>query len=198
MRALILVLAALVVGLAVPVLLHAGGGAREGKPGEMLRLGLLIANARPGEEAIYKDQDGNTLIWSVVARQPAAVSSQERIVVRRRLIDSLGRPMDPRWADLSYEHDSARHGWFPVMAPQDAQGLDRLWVWARMRRDVRVIRGKERPCWRIDAIDPGLPEGSDEVYCWFDEDAPVYGLVEWHRAGRTWTLVGAKTAGGRG
>lgn len=198
MRALILVLSALVVALAVPVLRHVGGGASEGKPGELLHLGLLIANARPGEEATYRDQDGNTLIWSVEARLPAPVASQERIVVRRRLLDNLGRPMDPRWADLAYEHDSARHGWFPLMAPQDPGGLDRLWVWARMRRDVRVIRGKERACWRIDAVDPGLTEGADEVLCWFDEDAPVYGLVEWHRAGRTWTLVGSKPSGGRG
>ena len=198
MRVLILLLSALVVALAIPVLKHAGGGAREGRPGEMLRLGLLIANAQAGEEAIYRDQDGNTLIWTVEGRAPAPVASQERPIVRRRLLDKLGRPVDPRWTDLTYEHDSARHGWFPLMAPQDPQGLDRLWVWARIRRDVRVVRGKERPCWRIDAVDPALQEGADEVLCWFDEQAPVFGLVEWHRAGRTWTLVGAKPAGGRG
>ena len=41
MRVLILLLSALVVALAVPILKHVGGGAREGKPGEMLRFGLL-------------------------------------------------------------------------------------------------------------------------------------------------------------
>ena len=196
MRALILLLSALVVGLSLPVLLHAGGGARAGEAGELLRLGLLLSDAEAGEEATYRDQEGNTLLWRVEKRLPAAVKSQERLLIRRRLLDPSGRLMHPQWGDITYEHDGAMHGWFPLMAPQEPQGLDRLWTWARIRREARLFRGKERPCWRMDFIDPGLEAGADQVQTWFHEDVPVFGLQEWHRGGRVWTLVAFSPKGG--
>ena len=150
MRALILVLSALVIGLAVPVLLHKGGGARAGIAGEMLQLGRLLANAEPGEEATYRDQEGNT---------------------------KTSIPLT-------------------VTVTQEPQGLDRLWVWARIRRETRPYHGKDQLCWRMDFIDPGLEPGADEVKTWFREDVPVFGLQEWHRGGRTWTLISSKPVAG--
>ena len=51
----------------------------------------------------------------------------------------------------------ALHGWLPLMAPQEPDGLDRLWVWARIRQEPLSVLGKERLCWRVDAIDGALP-----------------------------------------
>ena len=197
MRALILVLSALVVGLTVPVLLHAGGGARDAQPGVLLHLGKLLFDAQEGEEATYRDQDGNTLIWRVERRIPASLRGQDRLLIRRRLLDPMGRMMHPEWGDLTYEHDPALHGWFPLMAPQEPEGLDRVWTWARMRQEARAYRGKERLCWRMDFVDPGLTPGSDEVQAWYHLDIPVFGIQEWHRAGRVWTLVASSATEGR-
>ncbi|MFM8980153.1 MAG: hypothetical protein ACKOSS_06800 [Planctomycetia bacterium] len=195
MRALILLLAGLVVALAIPVLWHEGGGARQARAGEAFAVGQLVANAQVGEEAVYTDQDGNRLVWTVERRTDASAGEQQRVMVRRRLYDKSGQLADPRWGDMVYEHDVLRHGWFPLMAPQDPQGYDRLWVWARIRRDQRVVHGKQQRCWRVDAVDPGLPPEADGVLCWFHEQAPVFGLVEWTRGGRTWTLVGGRGGG---
>lgn len=197
MRALILVLSALVVFLALPILWHKGGGARPGMAGELLHFGSLLSDAQAGEEVTYRDQEGNTLIWRVEKRMPAAVRTQERLLIRRRLLDRFGRLAHARWGDMAYEHDCAVHGWFPLMAPEEPQGLDRLWTWARIRRESRPYHGKERSCWRMDFIDPGLEAGSDEVRTWFHEDVPVFGLQEWHRGGRVWTLVSSSRGVGR-
>jgi hypothetical protein len=191
MRALILVLCAVVVTLTIPVLLHAGGATRTTEVGERFYPGVLLYDARTGEEATYRDQEGNTLVWRVVERI-APEGQTERLRILRLLLDRTGRPMSPRFGEIRYEHDFVHHGWFPLMAPLEPQGLDRLWIWARIRQEQRAVRGKEWDAWRVDFIDPALEPGSDEVQAWFHPDVPVFGLVEWHRGGRTWTLVASR------
>jgi hypothetical protein len=197
MRALILVLSALVVGLSVPVLLHAGGGGRAQAWGELFEVRLLLADAQAGEQVTYRDQEGNQLTWIVEGRGAGAPeTARQRVRIRRRVHDRLGRLVDPRWGDLAYEHDLTQHGWYPLMAPEEPEGLDRVWVWARIRREARLEKGQERALWRVDFVDPGLAPGADDVQAWFDPSVPVFGIREWHRAGRIWTLIESKRAVG--
>ena len=109
--------------------------------------------------------------------------------------DRVGTPLPGDWGESTYEHDFARHGWFPLMLPQEPDALDRLWTWARIRQEARPFRGPERLCWRVDFVDPALPTEAEEVQCWFHADVPVFGLQEWHRGGRIWTLVSWRAAG---
>jgi hypothetical protein len=191
-RALILVLCAVVVVLTVPVLLHAGGTTRATIVGERFHPGVLLFDARVGEEATYRDQEGNTLVWRVTEILSPEGHSHERLRIVRRLLDRTGRPMSPQFGEVSYEHDFIRHGWFPLMAPLEPEGLDRLWIWARIRQEKRSVRGKEWAAWRVDFIDPALEPGADEVRTWFHPEVPVFGLLEWHHYGRTWTLVASQ------
>jgi hypothetical protein len=195
-RALILVLCAVVVILTIPVLLHAGGAVRTTEVGERFYPGVLLYDARVGEEATYRDQEGNTLVWRVLERLTPD-GAPEKLRILRRLLDRTGRPMSPQFGEIRYDHDFVQHGWFPLMAPLEPQGLDRLWIWARIRQEKRAVRGKEWAAWRVDFTDPALEPGSDEVHAWFHPDVPVFGLVEWHRGGRTWTLVASQQGGKR-
>lgn len=192
MRVLILVLCALVVGLTVAVLIHAGGGARAAQAGARFLPADLLYNAQEGEEATYRDPEGNTLVWSVEKRIPAEQRGQDRLLIRRRLLDRTGRLMDPRWGEVSYEHDFTLHKYYPLMAPQEPDGLDRRWVWARIRQELRTLSQKDTLCWRVDFIDPALPVGQHEVQAWFHADVHVFGLVEWHHYGREWKLVSSR------
>ena len=192
MRALILILSALIVGLTVPVLIHAGGSARGPGTGLRFKVGELLRNAAEGEEATYRDQDGNLLTWRVEKVFTSADRGSDRLLIRMRLFDRTGRLADPVWGDIAYEHDMALHGWLPLMAPQEPDGLDRLWVWARIRQEPLSVLGKERLCWRVDAIDGALPQEREEVQAWMHPDVPVFGLAAWHRDGRQWTLVNSK------
>lgn len=197
MRALILVLSALVVGLSVPVLLHAGGGARPQAWGDLFEARLLLADAQAGEQVTYRDQEGNLLTWIVEGRGSGGPdAAKQRVRIRRRIQDRHGRLVDPRWGDIPYEHDLTQHGWYPLMAPDEPEGLDRVWIWARMRREVRQEKGEQRVSWRVDFVDPGLAPGADDVQAWFDAAVPVFGIREWHRGGRIWTLIDARRPGG--
>jgi hypothetical protein len=196
MRALILVLSTLVVGLSVPVLLHAGGGARPQAWGALFEVRLLLADAQAGEQVTYRDQEGNQLTWIVEGRGSGSPdAAKQRVRIRRRIHDRTGRLVDPRWGDLPYEHDLTQHGWYPLMAPEEPEGLDRVWVWARIRQETRAEKGRPSVVWRVDFVDPGLAPGADDVQAWFDPAVPVFGIREWHRAGRVWTLVDSKRAG---
>ena len=197
MRALILVLCAVVVVLTVPVILHAGGATRTPAVGGRFHPGVLLFDAKAGEEATYRDQEGNTLVWHVTERIAEEKYGNERLRILRRLLDRTGRSMSPRFGEVSYEHDFVDHGWFPLMAPLEPGGLDRLWVWARIREEKRTVRGKEWNAWRVDFTDPALEPGADEVHAWFHADVPVFGLLEWHHHGRIWTLVDSKRGAGR-
>lgn len=193
MRVLILVLCALVVGLAVPVLVHAGG-ARAATGGARFQPGLLLYDAQMGEEATYRDQDGNSLIWTVERRLRPEERGQDRLLIRVRMLDRTGALVNPQGGDVTYEHDFALHKYYPLMAPMDPEGLDRRWIWAHIRQEAHALKGKETSCWRVDFVDPALPASQEEVQTWFHPGVAVFGLVEWHRAGRTWKLVTSRFA----
>lgn len=196
MRALILILSLVVVALTVPVLVHAGGSARGPSLGQRFLVGSLLRDAQEGEEVTYRDQEGSFLVWRVEKVFSSAERGSDRLLIRQRRLDRSGRLVDPAWGEIAYEHDLARHGWLPLMAPEEPDGLDRLWVWARIRQEPREVSGKERLCWRVDALDPALPDGRAEVQAWFHTDVPVFGIVAWQRDGVLWTLVGSRRPGG--
>jgi hypothetical protein len=186
MRSLILCLSLLVVALAVSILVQDGPGARAGSD-PLVHVGRWLHDAGAGEKVTYRDDDGNTVTFVVEGRSPASLRGTDRVLVRRQLRDRLGQPMGEGW-DIAYEHDLGRHGWTPLVAPGEVDGHDRLWIWVRIRRESLRWRGRDRPCWRVDYLDPALPTGRDAVQVWFDDAVPVFGMLEWRRGGRTWRL----------
>jgi len=182
---LILLLSVLVVGLAVPILFREGAPPERAPTFDATR---LISDAMRGESATYRDGTGNTITWTVEAAIPPGLDREPRI----RLL-AVYRDRDGKTAPggvAHYEHNPVRHGLFPLMAPQDPHGYDRLWVWSRIRREGINFQGERRTVWRFDLIDPALlPEGgNDHVVAWLDEDIPVFGLVRFQRRGTTWEL----------
>ena len=186
MRIAILLLSALVVALAVPILV---GGQPQARPAPVFDATALIADATRGESATYRDEVGNTVTWTVEAAIPPGPDREPRIRILAVHRDREGHEVPGGIA--RYEHHPARHGLFPLMAPNDPQGYDRLWVWTRIRREEAVWRGEPRQLWRFDLLDPALePEGGgDHVVAWLDEEVPVFGIVRFQRRGRTWELA---------
>ena len=189
MRALILVLSAAVVGLAVMILVRDSSQAGvPAKPTQRFWPSAMLFNAEPGEEAEYRDEEGNRISFRVEQTIRPPGRPEDRLLIRRRLLDRTGQLMGPD-ADVAYEHSVTRHGWFPLMAPEEASGYDRVWIWQRIRESSLTWHGRERKCWRVDFIDPALPEGADGVQAWYLEDAPVFGIIAWSRQDHTWTLT---------
>lgn len=187
MRTLILVLSLAVMGLAAPILIRPSG---DPAPPVTLDARRLVSDARTGEVATYRDAVGNTVTYRVEAVVPATATRQPVVKIHVTHHDRQGAPLPG--ASVRYEHRPARHGLFPLMAPTDPRGFDRLWIWRRIRRATLTWRGKPREAWRFDLIDPALrPEGDgDHVVAWMDETAPVFGMIRFQRRGRTWDLVG--------
>jgi hypothetical protein len=183
MRALILVLSALVLALAVWMLVEPPGAQATGPT---FLLGRLIADAQEGERAAYVDGEGNTLVYSVEKSVPAGPDRPPFLLIRRVLADRSGKVQ----ASDTWQHMVTVHGIFPLTAPQDPTGYDRLWVWTRLRQESIDWQGRKRVAWRFDAIDPALPPDADTVVVWMDEEVPVFGMVQWRRDGRTWTWRG--------
>lgn len=185
-RTLILVLSAVVIALSILILLDRPLPARSGTVFEISR---LIADARAGETATYRDESGETLTFRVELAVPGGVDRVPRIRVWSLHYDRSGRPMPGGGA--VYDHLPTRHGIFPLTAPGDPEGYDRLWVWDRIRRSPVAWQGGTREVWRVDLTDPALPEqdGGDHVVAWISESIPVFGLIRWQRQGRTWDLV---------
>lgn len=186
MRTLILVLSIAVIGLAAPILLRRSASER---PPLTLDAGRLISDARRGERATYRDEVGHTVTYVVEASVPAGANRQPSVRILVSHQDRQGAPVPG--GSVRYDHLPARHGLFPLMAPTDPKGFDRLWIWTRIRRAQLSWRGKARDAWRFDLIDPALPpEGDgDHVVAWMDESAPVFGMIRFQRRGRTWDLV---------
>jgi hypothetical protein len=183
-RALILVLSVAVVLLAASILLAEDPAPAEGP---VFHAARLISDALPGEFARYRDEEGYLRTWRVTAT--AGGDGVPRKAILQHVEDPTGREI--REAAVPYEHWPSRHGLFPVLAPEDPEGYDRLWVWTRIRRErVPGPDGRERDAWRVDLIDPALdPErDADHVVAWLDESIPVFGLLRWQRAGKTWVL----------
>jgi hypothetical protein len=185
-RALILVLSLLVVGLSASILLAQPRGP---DTSNVFVAARLIGDAAPGEQARYRDEEGYQLVWRVDGVIPGTADRPAQIRITRFLVDPRGRSMTD--ASGTYDHFPSRHGLFPLTAPSDPQGYDRLWVWTRIRRETVPWRGGTRKAWRVDLIDPALPsEGDrDHAIAWLDETIPVYGLLRFQHNGRTWEWV---------
>jgi hypothetical protein len=181
MRALILVLAAAVVALAVSILLAPPPVEPEAPT---FRPALLISDARKGEQAQYRDAEGNRVVFRVESAMAGGPDHPPSIRVRREVWDTTERLL----SGVSYDHLPTIHFLFPLVAPDDPDGYDRVWVWQRIRRDEIEVGGKRRMAWRIDGIDPALEPDRDSVVAWLDYDVPVFGLLRWQRGGKTWTL----------
>jgi hypothetical protein len=181
MRALILLLSLVVAGLALSILLHDAAGA---DPTPTFRAGLFIGDAQAGEEVVYRDQNGNTMTFKVESVDPLRADHWPVVHVRRTLADRAGRPLA---SDL-YAHETIKHFLFPLTAPQDPGGLDRVWVLARLERALFEGRGAPRLAWRATCEDPALPPDSSKVVAWLDEKVPVFGLLQWQRGDATWRL----------
>jgi hypothetical protein len=186
LRALILLLSAIVVGLAASILL---ADTTPEDRGPVFYPSRGISDALPGEHARYRDESGLLLTWSVPAVVPSGADRPPHVQIQQKLQDRTGREL-PEGSGL-YEHRPTRHGFVPLMAPSDPRGFDRVWIWDRIRRERITWKGREREVWRIDFIDPALPAeaGVDHVVVWMDEAAPVFGILRWQRAGRTWELI---------
>ncbi len=192
MRALILLLSAVVLILAALIVypaLAGGTGGATASTGRLFDATRLITDARAGESATYRDERGETWTFKVEMAVPGGPERPPRIRIWSIRRDRSGDPL-PGGTEV-YEHRPTRHGLYPLMAPADPEGYDRVWIWSRIRWAAVSWQGKPRELWRVDLIDPALPEagGADHVVAWLDESVPVFGLVRWQRRDRTWELV---------
>ena len=190
MRALILLFSVVVLVLAALIVYpsFAGGRSATGE-GLVFDATRLIADAATGETATYRDEQGETWTFKVETSIPGGSERAPRIRVWSVRRDRNGNPL-PGGTQV-YDHLPARHGLYPLMAPADPDGYDRIWVWDRIRRSTLPWQGAPRELWRVDLIDPALPQegGADHVVAWLDESVPVFGLVRWQRRDRTWDLI---------
>jgi hypothetical protein len=182
MRGLILVLAAVVVALSASILLRSEP---TGPEAPVFRPGRLVSDATRGEEAQYADAEGNRLRYAVETTTGGGPDHPPSLRIRREVWDATGNLL----SSVTYDHYPTIHFLFPLVAPEDPDGYDRVWVWQRIRREEIDVGGKRRPAWRVDGIDPALPTDADAFVAWFDDQVPVFGLLRWQRFGRTWTLV---------
>jgi len=198
MRALILVLAATIVGLAVLIVRYveapAAQGSRDGpryirRTGPLFYVGALLSDGQAGESATYQEGTSRRLIDFKLEQSPHlppfAVPYK---VIRRVLRDPQGEIYQTPGSSVSYRHRLTDHGWFPLMAPEAPDALDRVWIIRAIKPDHIVIGHDEYDCWRVDLIDPALPDGADTVVAWLSEKIPVFGLLKWKRRGETWVF----------
>lgn len=196
MRVLILILAAGVVALAVSIVLYVDGrGEYVQRTGPLFYVGALIANARASEEVEYQEtttfQQMHFRIEQAPRLPPFATPWK---YIRRIMKDARSRTYENAATGVGYRHDVGTHGWFPLMAPEAPDDLDRVWVIRAIHRDQITVMGEEWDCWRVDCIDPALPDGKDTVVVWMHEQIPVYGILKWKRAGQVWEAVRGKWA----
>jgi hypothetical protein len=186
MRLLILFESLLVIALAVAILTHRR---TVGTTVDVFTADRLLLDAKPGEEAAFRGDDGVVLAYRLAATKVGAVTGGGPI----HYIESVQRdPLgDVPGTAAQYEHRVARHGLFPLLTPSHPNADDRLWVWRRLTRETVPWRGRPLSTWRMDCIDPALPPGQDAVVVWFHEDAPLFGIVRWTRNGRTYDLAWA-------
>jgi hypothetical protein len=185
MRALLLLESAVVLLLAALILWPRAAPA-QGAVGDYFLGDRFLLDALPNERVRYRIDDGRSTLEYAIDKVDRGnpLTGPPRIQIRRALTDAQGRPApDPT---PTYTHLPHVHGLFPLVA-QDAPGAyDRTWVWTRIARATIPWRGTTLRCWRIDAIDPALPEDADAVQVWMHEDVPVFGILKWTRGGHVY------------
>ncbi len=191
MRALILCLSAVIVGLVVAIILEVTSRARPSRQaGEEFEAGRLIADALPGETATYQETSGRARVRTFVVRDVLSPDQGGQVPVVR-ILQTTRNPREPpdRASTVTYDHRVTDHFWFPLTAPTAPEAKDRVWILRRIRRDTILHEGRDRTCWRIDLIDPALPKNAEHVVAWVDPEVPVFGLLKWERADETWSLT---------
>jgi hypothetical protein len=185
MRLLILFESLLVVALAVATLTQKP---RVAASTDVFRADLLILDAKPGETAEFRGDDGIVSSYRLVGSKSAggAVGGGPFHYILTSQRDATG---EIAGSSVQYEHQVARHGLFPCLTPAHPEADDRLWIWRRVRRETIAFRGERLSTWRMDCIDPALPPGQDAVVVWFHADAPLFGIVRFTRNGRTYDLL---------
>jgi hypothetical protein len=180
MRALLLLESAVVILLAA--LIFWGGRTHAAAPlADWFPAESFLLDALPGEHVAYSVDGGRSTVEYFVDKvdrgNPA--SGPPKFSIRRGLLDAQRRPtLDPA---PTYTHLPHLHGLFPLLAQDAPGGLDRTWVWTRITRDRIAWHGTSLRCWRVDAIDPALPDNASAVQVWMHEAVPVFGILKWSR-----------------
>jgi hypothetical protein len=195
MRAAILGLSALIVllsaSIVVEITARASAGTRRGMRFDAAR---MLADARVGEQVVYREQGGRRrrLAYAVTAEWPETIKR----VPTKEIEVLLSDPREPadRARRAVYEHRLTDHFWFPLMEPRAPEELDRVWILRAIRRDDVLVGNETRACWRVDLIDPALPEDAEHVTAWMDTSVPVFGMLKWKRGETVWELETAKEA----
>jgi hypothetical protein len=188
MRVTILILSGAVVLLAASIVNFVQAREEEGpRLGPLMNLDHMIANARASEEVEYREATSYRQMHFRVEQAPHLPPfATPWKFIRRVLKDARSRTYENAATGVGYRHDVGTHGWFPLMAPQAPDALDRVWVIRAIHQDKITVMSREWDCWRVDCIDPALPDGKDTVVVWMHEQIPVYGILKWKRAGETW------------
>jgi hypothetical protein len=190
MRALILLESLIVLALAAAILFHTSSPSSAGQ-GERFLASSLLMDAMPGESVLYAADDGTSLEFTI---GPVNREGKRGPVfsITRTFRDALRNT--PEGGIVSYAHVLAEHGFFPLMSPEAPGDVDRVWILRRIARDDLSIRNRTIRCWRLELFDPALPADSDLVQAWYEEKVPVFGLVQWQRGKRKWTLESSTPA----
>lgn len=190
-RALILVLAAVVVALAVSIV-HEVGKRPDAlrQTGPRFDIVALLPDSVAGEWAVYREAgSGQMLRWGVTDRPAPLRDEAPHVMLRRDYLGRDGQPDASISPPVTYAHQLVHHGWFPFMAPERPGDLDRVWVVRTIKRATLRRGGRDVQAWRVELLDPALPPDMDTVVAWFDETVPVFGLLQWERHGETWVFT---------
>ncbi len=191
MRALILTLSFIVVGLAVAIVIEISSRSNTvHKSGPTLYVRSLLADARAGESVTYVDEGGtkNSRRYTVMEDIDPKKTGVPEKYIKAQFLDRLGVARG-KVDSVTYRHRVTDHGWFPLMAPHAPEDMDRLWIIRSIRREEILWQGRKHMCWRVDLIDPALPPEAEAVVAWLDESTPVFGLLKWKRLDETWVLT---------
>ncbi len=150
----------------------------------------LLADASAGESVTYVEQGGsrNQRRYTVMQDIGPEKTGIPEKYIRAQFLDRLGEARG-KADSVAYRHRVTDHGWFPLMAPNAAEDLDRLWIIRSIRKGEILWQGRKHMCWRVDLIDPALPPEAEAVVAWLDETKPVFGLLQWKRLDETWVLT---------
>jgi hypothetical protein len=183
-RALIVLESLLILGLSALILLRR---APEPEPDRFAAVRFL-GDAVPGETATYRIDEGQgTVEFRVTRADRGGPLGPPKIEVDRAWRDASGAQVpEPQTA---YTHFPHVHGLMPFLTPEDPGAVDRVWVLKRIRRVTVPWQGKALRCWQVDCIDPALPADGAAVDVLMHEDAPVYGVLRWERAGHVYELA---------
>ena len=195
MRAAILGLSALIVMLSISIVIEISGRASPGgRKGLKFAVGRMLKDARQGEQAVYREAGGRGryLTYTVMDEWSATIKRVPTKQIEVTLRDPRQAP--ERAQHALYEHRVTDHFWFPLMAPSAPDAKDRVWILRSITRDEILLGDRIRACWRIDLIDPALPEDAEAVVAWMDETVPVFGLLKWQRRNTVWELDSAREA----